>query len=107
MDSSTKTSLPGLGVRLPMRNDRLYSLKTSARRSTSPVLETAKMTRLPSRVRLANFFRHRGDRAVKARRRLRLQDEMLAVVGVFDAKLLDCDSRQLFAGARCHCSGVR
>ena len=27
---------PGLGVRLPMRNDRLYSLKTSASRSTSP-----------------------------------------------------------------------
>ena len=44
-----------------MRNDRLYSLKTSASRSTSPVLETAKITRLPSRVSRADFFRHGGD----------------------------------------------
>ena len=43
----------------------------------------------------ADFLGHGGNRAVKARRGLRLQDQMLALVRALDAELLDGDGRCL------------
>ncbi len=49
---------------------------------------------------LADLFRHGRYRAVEARGGLGLQDDVLGVARVFDAELLDCESRQLLQRVR-------
>ena len=82
-------------------------MKTSARRSTSPVLETANITRLPSRVSRLTSSVMAATEPWKRVVGWVCSDEMFGLIAAFDAELLDGDRRRLLQSARATASGVR
>ncbi len=77
-------------VRLPMRNDTPYSLKTSARRSTSPVLPTAEHYALAFGGELLLLLRRRPESSHgSAMVGCEPKADLLSVVDRRDAELLE------------------